>query len=133
MSIIQQYSGQATPQPFVWSHASWQMMTTGFPANPTFTKQQAGSYLDVRLSCDFNPGSAPDVLCASLWVDGSMWQNNGAHVADSFSFLSIAFSNVWGDVPAGDHTVQVRVSSASNGPVTLMCAGACNLQIIECI
>lgn len=137
--ILQGYGGTFPAADFTWSGPSFTLLSTGFPANSTFTKISATSALQYHLNGDFVPAGAPDVLSLALVVDGVIEENIFTHVSVAGDIISIAWSKIRGlggssrsPLAAGAHTFDVQVSSASNvGNKTILVSTSVDLSVIE--
>lgn len=120
------------PSPNFTSSLGNQWQSTGFPANPTFIKQSATSYLDITCEGDFLAGNQDDAVGIGLYMNGSLWAASFNHTSKSGSIDTLSIGQ--GPIPnkaAGSYTVDLRFWALNNSHPVLLLSNALSLKIVE--
>ena len=135
--IIQLYNGLSSAVDFTFSSAVF--VVSNFPANPTFTKISGTSALRVSMLADFTaPVAVPDVIFCGVFVDGVNVATTGIHISSSGNFATAGNCTVISAgrpldpvLPAGAHTITLRVATISGNPTTLRSSTSVTVSIEE--
>lgn len=137
--VLQAYAGTSTAGNFTHPGPANTWKSTGFPANPTFTKISSTSALDIRLEGDFNTGGiAVDALGMGLYIDGVQQQASFVHTSLAGVIITAVISKAMGlggsllaPLAAGAHTLDVQIWTLNGSGPTYLCSNACDLGILE--
>ena len=138
---IQTYAGESTAANYVYPASVHDtLLSSGYPANPTFTKISDTSLLLCHVEADFTADmAAPDFLYLRLALNGNNVQTVTQHVSvGGGAFVGIDLVRYIGiqpfglaPFPAGAVTVDVQVGSHSGNSFTMLSQSATNMEIVE--
>lgn len=139
-AMVSTYSGLATAADFTWTGPAGTDVSSGYPANPSWTKSFDETAILIIAEGDFTgPNTVPSYVTMGLWIDG----NNEINVASHLSVSGGAFASVQlariigpnaqgtGAIAAGTHTLDMKVSEINGNTTTFRCHAATDLTILE--